>query len=96
VGFEQDGAGENYLRPVLIVKKFNNEIFWGIPLTKSVKDEPKDKRYYYSLSFAENVISLAILSQIRLIDAKRLKYKLGDMEEKEFLETKEALVALLK
>ena len=37
VGFEQDGNKEEYLRPVLVVRKFNNEVFWGIPLTKSEK-----------------------------------------------------------
>lgn len=35
VGFEQDGRGEEYLRPVLIFRKFNNQVFWGLPLTKT-------------------------------------------------------------
>jgi mRNA-degrading endonuclease toxin of MazEF toxin-antitoxin module len=40
--------------------------------------------------------SVVILTQIRLIDAKRLQYKLGDITEEEFSKIKEALVALLK
>jgi len=93
VGFEQDGAGEDFLRPILIVRKFNNEIFWGVPLTKS--DRPKDNRYYYSFSFVKNVISLAILSQIRLIDAKRLVRQVGTMNEKDFENVKKKLKELL-
>ena len=93
VGFEQDGVGDNFLRPVLIVRKFNNEVFWGIPLTKSNK--AKDDRYYYSFSFVENVISLAILSQIRLIDAKRLARQIGTMEENDFENVKKKLKELL-
>lgn len=93
VGFEQDGVGEDFLRPVLIVRKFNNEIFWGIPLTKS--DKPKDSRYYYSFSFIENITSLAILSQIRLIDAKRLARQIGTMKEGDFEKIKQKLKALL-
>ena len=27
VGFEQDGRGKEFLRPVVVVKKFNNEVF---------------------------------------------------------------------
>jgi mRNA interferase MazF len=27
IGFEQNGKGEYFLRPVLILKKFNNNIF---------------------------------------------------------------------
>ena len=38
VGFEQDGGGKDFLRPVIIFKKFNNEIFWGIPLTHTKKN----------------------------------------------------------
>jgi len=93
VGFEQDGRGGDYLRPILIVRKFNNEIFWGVPLTKS--DKPKDSRYYYSFSFTENTISLAILSQIRLIDAKRLARQIGVMKKDDFEKVKKKLKELL-
>jgi len=27
IGFEQDGVGEDFLRPIIIIRKFNNEIF---------------------------------------------------------------------
>ena len=93
VGFEQDGVGENVLRPVLIVKKFNNEIFWGIPLTKAKKQ--KDSRYYYSFSFVKNITSLAILSQIRLMDTKRLARQIGTMKELDFEKVKKKLKEFL-
>ena len=93
VGFEQDGNKEEYLRPVLIVRKFNNEIFWGIPLTKSEKR--KDNRYYYAFSFVEGIISLAILSQIKLIDAKRLARHVGIMKVDDFEKIKKKLKELL-
>jgi mRNA-degrading endonuclease toxin of MazEF toxin-antitoxin module len=89
VGFEQDGNGENFLRPVLILKKFNNEIVWALPLTRT----EKKNKYYFQLS---STGSVAILSQIRLVDAKRLQYKIGDVKEDEFSKIKEALIALLK
>ena len=93
VGFEQDGNKEEYLRPVLIIKKFNNEVFWGIPLTKSEKR--KDSRYYYAFSFVDGIVSLAILSQIKLIDAKRLARQVGTMEESNFEKLKKKLKELL-
>lgn len=37
VGFEQDGKGDRFARPILIVKKFNNQIFWGVPLSTKIK-----------------------------------------------------------
>ena len=45
VGHEQDGVGKNFLRPVLVIKKFNNRLFWGVPLTKKEKNSP----YYFYL-----------------------------------------------
>ncbi len=57
VGFEQDG-GENFLRPVIIIRKFNNEIFWGVPLTKSKKKHSsKANNYYYDFSFLLGITS---------------------------------------
>jgi len=38
LGREQDGGSQDFSRPVLIVKKFNNEIFWVVPL--STKQKP--------------------------------------------------------
>lgn len=86
IGYEQDGRGEQFLRPIIVIKKFNNEIFWGVPLTKT----EKTNKYYFKFSLDDN-FSHAILSQIRLIDAKRLNYKIGDMSETDFAEIKKRL-----
>ena len=95
VGFEQDGIGEDYIRPIIIIRKFNNEIFWAIPLTKSHKKiKPKTDLYYYSFSITPNIISVAILSQIRLIDARRLARPIGSLSESRFNELIEKLKRL--
>jgi len=91
VGFEQDGFGDDFLRPTIIFRKFNNEIFWGIPLTK----KEKDKKYYFAFSFPERGKNTAILSQIRLIDAKRLAYHIGEISKEDFEVLKNKFKALL-
>src|SRR3989338_2538909 len=81
VGYEQDGRGEEFLRPVVILKKSNKEVSWVIPLTRT----EKKNQYYFQFQFQKKKdTSTAILSQIRLVDAKRLKYKIGDMKQKDF------------
>ena len=90
IGFEQDGRGEQYLRPILVIRKFNKETCWGIPLTKNKKKGP----YYFSF-FLNDAPSTAILSQIRLVDAKRLYYRIGTVAETDFTEMKKRLRALL-
>jgi len=37
VGFEQDGKGENFGRPIIVFRKFNREVFWAVPLTTGSK-----------------------------------------------------------
>lgn len=80
IGYEQDGRGEDFLRPTVVVKKFNSSVLWVIPLTKT----QKTGKYYFSFSFMNNVVSVAILSQLRLIDAKRLQYRIGSMNDGDF------------
>ena len=85
-------------QPLLILKKFNTEVVWVLPLTRT----DKTGKYYFHISMVDddgntdNRSSVVILSQIRLIDAKRLQYKIGDVKEDEFAKIKEALKALLK
>ncbi len=98
IGFEQDGSGTDFLRPVLVLKKFNNEVIWALPLTRT----EKTGKYYLRISLivdgskTDKNPSVIILSQLRLIDAKRLQYKAGTVNEDEFIKIKEALIALLK
>src|SRR3989338_11105459 len=99
IGFEQDGGGEDFLRPVIVFRKFNNEIFWAIPLTQTRKNTV----FYFQFNIVQfedgkevkKILSTAILSQIRLIDASRLSHKLGDIGSVNFESLKKKLKALL-
>ncbi len=87
IGFEQNGKGRDFMRPVLIVKKFNNEVFFGIPLSKT----KRRGKYYFEFDYTSKFKSVALLSQLRLFDAKRLKYKSGTMNLEDFENIKKAI-----
>lgn len=91
VGFEQDGKGEDFLRPVVVFKKFSKDSFLGIPLTSM----QKNGRFYQSFKLAERD-NTAILSQVRLYDAQRLAYKMGRMSVGDYKLVKQKLIALLQ
>ena len=38
VGFEQDGKGEIFSRPVLVVKRYSKNLFFGVPLSTQIKE----------------------------------------------------------
>jgi mRNA interferase MazF len=95
VGFEQDGRGDQFLRPAVILRKFNNDICWAVPLTRVQKDLP----FYFTFNLqsdgADNQRSTAVLSQLRLIDTKRLRRMIGYISEDDFGALKKKLKALL-
>ncbi len=79
IGYEEDGKNELFERPILIIKKFNNDIFLSIPLTSS----SKDNIYYFKYELNNREYS-GILSQIRLLDRKRLSRKIGMIKKSDF------------
>ncbi len=80
IGFEQDGKGGQFLRPIVILKKFSNSVFIAIPLTRT----SKTGKFYFQFSFLREQESVAILSQMRLLDAKRLSHKIGRISKEDF------------
>ena len=92
VGYEQNGSGDNFARPVLIVKKFNNQMFWTVAL--STKQKPFD--FYHNFTDPNNNDVSAILAQLKLLSVKRLDRKLYDLPEKQSREIKDKLKKFLQ
>jgi len=91
IGFEQDGTSETYRRPVLIVKGFSRYVCLILPLTTSIKKNP----YHISIGMIENQEAFVILSQIRLIDTKRLHDRLAVLDKDKFEKIRKAIKGLI-
>ena len=74
IGFEQNGKGDDFTRPLLVFKKFSNNMFFGIPLSTQSK---KEGSFFFEFSFKADEVSTALIVQGRLFDAKRLDRKMG-------------------
>ncbi len=84
VGYEEYGKGNEFQRPILIVRKLTKDLFIGVPLTSKIKD---DNDYFVKISFnTKKGIStnMAMLLQLRVYDKKRLMGKIGTLEKKQF------------
>ena len=90
IGYEQDGKGKIFSRPILVVKKFNNNIFFGIPLSSQIK-----KGSFFFEFILNNKPSNALLVQGRIYDAKRLENKIGMISKDDFYNLKNSLKELL-
>lgn len=91
IGNEIDGTGEHHDRPVLVLRPFNAETFFGVALI----GHPRTGRYYFSLGKVDDREAVANLSQARLFDTKRLIRKIGTIDEDTFHELAKTLALTL-
>jgi mRNA interferase MazF len=91
VGSEENGSGAEYRRPALILKGLSVGTCLIVPLTPSAKDHP--------LRVAVGLIgrkqARAILSQMRVIDTKRLVRKLEYFDVDTFKQIRKAARGML-
>jgi mRNA-degrading endonuclease toxin of MazEF toxin-antitoxin module len=87
IGYEQDGTGSIGERPVIIIRGFSKFVCLVIPLTTSIKKNP----YHFDVGLVEDRQAFAILSQIKLIDTKRLINKMGYIDQDKFEAIKKAV-----
>ncbi len=78
IGHEENGKNEFFNRPILVVKKFNKNLFLGIPLTTKIKEN----KFYHSFYF-KGLQQCAMLSQIRVWSSDRLTHKMGELPKSE-------------
>ena len=77
IGTEQDGSGENFPRPVVILRGFGPNSCLIIPLTASAHKHP----LRFTIGKVQDKEASAIMSQIRVIDTRRLIEKVGFLEK---------------
>ncbi|WP_324172091.1 type II toxin-antitoxin system PemK/MazF family toxin [Sulfurimonas sp.] len=96
VGYEQDGKGDEFLRPVVIMKKFNKNMFLALPLTTKKKENIYHYEFSYTNKSKNSIVNSAILSQVKMFDTKRVKYKSGVMNINDFETMYEKFVKVTK
>lgn len=91
VGFEQDGTGKGFSRPVLILKGFSRRVCLVVPLTTS----KKRNRYYIPIGDVGGEKAAAIISQLRLIDTRRLDQHIDTLDTEIFKRIQKAVRDML-
>ena len=89
IGSEVNGKGKDFLRPVLVVRKYGN-LFFGVPLSS----QPHQGIWYESFAY-KNRTQFALLSQAGRLSANRLRYKMGRIPMPDYLRINNSLNKLL-
>ena len=91
VGTEQDGSGHWYVRPCVILRGFGADACLIAPLTTSIREHP----LRLSVGLVDGRVARANLSQLRVIDTRRLERKIGFLDKEAFASVRKAARALL-
>jgi len=92
VGAEIDGKHEFFLRPAVIVRKFNKDMAIVAPTTA----QDKDNKYYLLVSGEDSKTYNTCLSQIRNISSKRLFRKISTIKESDYLILLDKIADMIK
>ncbi len=90
VGDEEYGKGKIFSRPVLIVKQLTSDLFMGIPLTSTLRDD----EYFCIFEFQSKKglrKNSAMILQLRAFSKKRLTNKIGKVSIEDFETIKEKI-----
>ena len=88
IGVEENGKHTLFERPVLVFRKFNKHMFWGLPLTSKIK---KDQPFHFTFSLHQKS-QTALLSQMRVLSSKRLIRNLGKISDAQMTALNKAIM----
>lgn len=88
IGNEEYGKGNDFVRPVIVIRQLTHDLFIGVPTTTSIKS---NNDYFHNISYVEKinhtlVKSSAMILQQKVLSKKRLLSKIGTINKEEFKE----------
>jgi len=90
IGSEQNGIGDYFERPVVVLRRLSTTTFIVLPL--STKKKLKDFQYEVAIN---NTVSYILLDQIRVIDIRRFMRMMGYLDKKDFQNVLQRFIGLL-
>jgi mRNA interferase MazF len=94
IGHEENGRGDHFERPIIILKILSPDLIFALPLTKHMKDLP----YYVPCSvFTKDrvLVESALIHQVKALSVHRIENKLGYLSEFELRCLKEMVAKSL-
>lgn len=92
IGVEIDGKHELFLRPVVVIRKFNKYMALIIPTTT----QEKENKYYFNVFGEDGKTYNTCLSQIKSVSSKRLFRKIGTIKEEDYNILLDKVVLMVK
>jgi len=84
IGVEINGKNEIFERPVLVIKRYNDQFSLIVPISSKIKEG----KYYFQFTNYRGERNAIILSQIRAISNKRFIRKIGKLNSADYEDVK--------
>jgi mRNA interferase MazF len=85
IGFEQNGKGKNFARPIIVIRKLTKDLFLGIPTTTTLReDNDYFHKFKYTTSNNEVLVVSALILQVKVFSIKRIMNKIGMIHKEDF------------
>ncbi len=84
IGSEEYGKDKNFARPVIIIRQLTADLFIGIPLTSTLKNDSYFHTFKYINRQNGEVKNSAMILQFRVFSIKRLMNKAGVVNKTDF------------
>lgn len=84
IGSEEFGKDADFTRPVIIVRKLTRDLFIGIPITTTLKNNDYFHQFSYTNKTRGVIENSAMILQLRTFSIKRVLNKIGKVNIEDF------------
>ena len=84
IGSEEYGKDKNFARPVIVLRKITSDLFVGIPLTSTIKNNDYFHKFEYINKQNGLTKNSAMILQLKVFSIKRLMNKVGTVNINDF------------
>ncbi len=86
IGDEEYGKGQNFTRPVIVIRQLSRDLFLGVPTTTTLKDNDYFHLFEYTNKQRGDIQNSAMILQLKVFSKKRLMNKIGTINKNDFEE----------
>ena len=94
IGSEEYGKGKDFARPVIVVRRLTSDLFIGIPITTTIKNNDYFHSFIYNNKSRGMVENSAMILQVKTFSIKRVLSKIGIVNQENFDEILEKTKSL--
>ncbi len=84
IGSEEYGKNADFTRPVIIIRRLTHDLFIGIPITTTLKNNDYFHQFSYTNTTRGIIENSAMILQLRTFSIKRVLNKIGKINKIDF------------